>query len=284
MNNILFTDDVNKQIELFTEVFIKCLDACAPIVTKEIKRPFAHWMNDDLRTAMKIRNNAQSNLKADRHNSRLQEAYKREKKRVRTLISKTKTDYYHAQIKNCRGNSSATWNVITDLVPGQKRSSSSYNFDMSDKAEEVNKFFSNIGKTTYERTQHSLRGPHDTTVNNHNPVMREGACFRPEPVDTDTAVLTIKSLKETKAVGSDSTPLRFLIDALPVIISYITCIINTPLATDIFPKAWKREMVVPLFKSGDSNSVNNYRPILLLPVISNIFEKIVGSQLLHYLE
>ncbi len=79
MNNILFTDDVNEQVELFTEVFIECLEACAPIVTKEIKRPFASWINDDLRRAMKIRNNAQSNLKAERHNSRLQEAYKREK-------------------------------------------------------------------------------------------------------------------------------------------------------------------------------------------------------------
>ncbi len=58
MNKILFTDDVSKQVELFTEVFIKCLDACAPIATKEIKRPFAPCMNDDLRRAIKIRNNA----------------------------------------------------------------------------------------------------------------------------------------------------------------------------------------------------------------------------------
>ncbi len=43
-------------------------------------------------------------------------------------------------------------------------------------------------------------------------------------------------------------------------------------------------MVVPLFKSGDSNSINNYRPISLLPIISKILEKIVANQLLHYLE
>ncbi len=61
---------------------------------------------------------------------------------------------------------------------------------MSDKAQEINKLFSNIGKTTYERTQHSTRGPHDTTVNYHNPVLREGGCFRPEPVDIDTVILT----------------------------------------------------------------------------------------------
>ncbi len=43
-------------------------------------------------------------------------------------------------------------------------------------------------------------------------------------------------------------------------------------------------MVVPLFKSGDINSVNNYRPISLLPIISKILEKVVANQLLHYLE
>ncbi len=227
-------------------------------------------MNDDLRRAIKIRNNAQTNLKADRHNSRLQELNKKEKKHVRTLISKTKADYYHARINNCRGNSSATWKVITD-IPCQKRNSNSYNFDnMSDKAEEFNKFFSNIGKGTYERTQHSLRDPHNRTVNYRNPAPREGACFRPEPVDTNTVILTIKSLKETKAVGSDGITLRFLKDALPVIISYFTCINNTSLATGIFPTAWKHAMVVLLFKSDDINSVNNYRPISLLPIISKI--------------
>ncbi len=81
---------------------------------------------------------------------------------------------------------------------------------MSDKAEEFNKIFSNIGKATYERTQHSLHDPHDRTVSNRNPSLREGACFRPEPVDTDTVMLTIKSVKETKAVGSDGIHYGFL--------------------------------------------------------------------------
>ncbi len=58
MNKILLTDYVNKQVELFSQVFIKYIDACAPVVTKAIKRPFAPWKNDDLRRAIKIRNNA----------------------------------------------------------------------------------------------------------------------------------------------------------------------------------------------------------------------------------
>ncbi len=45
-NLILDTDDVNRQVDVFTCTFIKCLDACAPYVTKQIKRPFAPWMSD----------------------------------------------------------------------------------------------------------------------------------------------------------------------------------------------------------------------------------------------
>ncbi len=155
---------------------------------------------------------------------------------------------------------------------------------MSDQAEKYNILFSNIGTTTYERAQNFFSGPHDLTVNNRSQVLREGAYFRPVPVDTDTVILTIENLKGTKAVGSDGIPLRFLKDALPVIIPYITCINVTSPAMGIFLKAWKYAMVVPVFKSGEINSANNYRPISLLPIISKILKKIVANQLLHYLE
>ncbi|XP_037792643.1 uncharacterized protein LOC119587991 [Penaeus monodon] len=77
--------------------------------------------------------------------------------------------------------------------------------------------------------------------------------FRPHPVDISTVILAIKELNDTKAIGSDGIPLKFLKDALPVIILYITVIINTSIVTGTFPKAWKMAHVLPLFKAGDEN-------------------------------
>ena len=108
--------------------------------------------------------------------------------------------------------------------------------------------------------------------------------FRPQPVDTDTIILTIKGLKDTSSVGSDGIPLTFVEDSLSVIAFYLTCIVNTSIVTGIYPTTWKHAVVVPLFKSGDTNDFNNYRPISLLPILSKILEKIVASQLSHYLE
>ena len=43
-------------------------------------------------------------------------------------------------------------------------------------------------------------------------------------------------------------------------------------------------IVTPLFKVGDRNDVNNYRPISVISVIAKVFERIVYDQLYAYLE
>ncbi|CAI6359771.1 unnamed protein product [Macrosiphum euphorbiae] len=50
----------------------------------------------------------------------------------------------------------------------------------------------------------------------------------------------------------------------------------------VFPLAFKKCIVIPLFKSGDKLSCGNYRPISLSLTISNIFEKCIKNRLLNY--
>ncbi len=53
---------------------------------------------------------------------------------------------------------------------------------------------------------------------------------------------------------------------------YLTVIVNTSLTTGVFAEIWKNAMIFPLFKKGDQESVSNYRPISLLPILSKILE------------
>ena len=47
------------------------------------------------------------------------------------------------------------------------------------------------------------------------------------------------------------------------------------LTSGIFPEAFKKSKIIPLYKKEDSTLLSNYRPISLLPTISKIFEKII---------
>ncbi len=73
--------------------------------------------------------------------------------------------------------------------------------------------------------------------------------LRAEPVDVITVILTIKHLKNTYSTGSDGIVLRYIDDSLPVIINYLTIIINTSIVTGKFPSLWKNATVIPILKT-----------------------------------
>ena len=60
-------------------------------------------------------------------------------------------------------------------------------------------------------------------------------------------------------------------------------IFNASLSIGYFPDLLKIARVVPIFKSGNSKIISNYRPISILPYISKIIEKIIYNRLSNYL-
>ena len=52
----------------------------------------------------------------------------------------------------------------------------------------------------------------------------------------------------------------------------------------VFPDELKIAKVIPLYKSGSSNLMSNYRPISILPKLSKIFEKLIHSRIYQFLE
>ncbi len=121
-----------------------------------------------------------------------------------------------------------------------------------DKTNEYNFHFASIGKTSHERTQEILRGANLLNFRHDNVFLGGNYTFRPQSVDTESNILTIKNLNETRSVGSDGIPLRFIKDFLYVMAFCMTFIINTSMVTGVFSTAWKHALVVSLLKSGDA--------------------------------
>ena len=71
--------------------------------------------------------------------------------------------------------------------------------------------------------------------------------------------------------------------AAPIIAPSIAKLINYSFNTASFPQHWKTAKVFALFKGGDSEDLNNYRPISVLPVLSKVIERHVHDSLSSYL-
>lgn len=63
----------------------------------------------------------------------------------------------------------------------------------------------------------------------------------------------------------------------------IKYLINLSIRYSVVPQTWKQATVTPIFKGGDKQSTNNYRPISLLSVVSKVLEKWVVNQLIDHL-
>ena len=63
-----------------------------------------------------------------------------------------------------------------------------------------------------------------------------------------------------------------------------TNIINQCILNKTIPNEWKAAVVTPLFKrKGNSDEVNNYRGISVISPIAKIFEKVLSSQIIDYI-
>ena len=86
---------------------------------------------------------------------------------------------------------------------------------------------------------------------------------------------TVQSTPVNRPVGQEGH--CFLVVALFIILNH--CI-----SLGIFLNQLKAAKVIPIYKSGPSNDLQNYRPISLFSSLSKIFKKIILRRLVSFLE
>ena len=91
-------------------------------------------------------------------------------------------------------------------------------------------------------------------------------------------------LMENKSTHIDTYSIKIIKYLSEIISPILTKIINRSFEVGQFPQICKTARVVPIYKADDPTDVNNYRPILILPIFSKIFEKIVHNKLYSFLK
>jgi len=95
----------------------------------------------------------------------------------------------------------------------------------------------------------------------------------------DDMQFALNSLKNNNSNGPDGNSARLPFNCQDSIVYPIFLLFRRSLDEGIFPAVWKTCSVTPIFKSGDSLIVSNYRPISILPHISKLIESIVYTNI-----
>ena len=101
----------------------------------------------------------------------------------------------------------------------------------------------------------------------------------PEAAPATEVFSLLNNLNKSKATGLDKIAAWLIRECADLICISICDIVNQPISLGIFPDDWKCARATPLFKQGDRDDLNNYRPISVISVVAKVFERIVYDQL-----
>lgn len=163
------------------------------------------------------------------------------------------------------------WNIIKSNLGSKKQHILPENNNINDLVHKFNCHFINSTGNVYNvNTQR--------TVN----ISKNEVTFFLEPVTNSELINTVKLLKNNRSYGIDEIPVHIIKTCIYDIADPLCHIINASFQTGVFPDTLKIALIIPIFKKGDPNDFNNYRPISLLSSFSKIFEHLVSVRLINF--
>ena len=266
-------DHVDDIVSAWKSLFFEVLDKHAPIKSQWVKKKYQpDWLSPEILDCMKERNKCKINGNIT--------AYKELQNKVTNLINIAKKKTYQSKIEEGRSDPRTIWKLFKEFGIKSKGNDGENNFaiksenDMitneSDLAEHFNNYFVNVASNLKEPIVNSEFERLNTFVQSKVPNDVE---FKIPSINVGFVRIFLSNLNVNKSTGLDNIGPKILKISANIIAPSLVYIINKSICTGSFPNIWKEAKIKPLFKSGDKDDINNYRPISILPTISKLIEK-----------
>lgn len=206
------------------------------------------------------------------------------------LKYQAKKKYYESRFENCT-NSKDTWKAIKEVVSmGKKTEKTNVNLivddariDQSMAADTFARYFASIGDELARQIPSNPDDSYDS-YDKMRAVAPNNHCMFLKRVTVEEVALLIDATKLKKSPGIDNIQATVIKNCRDVIAPVLTKIINDSFESGCYPNGLKTARVTPIFKSGSRSSVENYRPISVLPILNNIMERTIYNRLIDFLD
>ena len=202
------------------------------------------------------------------------------------VIKNAKKQFIQKQLLLNQKNLRKTWQILFSAIQKSTKKTNDISHlsvngtDTNDPLKmacHFNEFFSNIASKTVQDINPSSKCPTDLIVQNLNAFK-----FSDKVLTGNEILEATKLLLDKKTPDHTGISTNFVKQTIPVLLNPLLHIFTLSFNTGIVPSQFKIAKVIPIFKSGDKSSMDNYRPISLLSTFSKILEKIVASRLLPF--
>ena len=280
-------NDVNDSYNIFIDIFMKHYNHCCPMKEHKCKKHHKAWITNSLKDACKKKNKLHVAFKKN-PTFQNEGKYKKYKNKLTNILRTCEETYYSNKFDKVKADNKETWRVLNEILNRKKRSicnqPENYNDGkhiykiQKDIANGFNKYFADIGPSLTSKIPVGKGNIYD-----HMQTNIKDSIFLTR-INEFEVLKTVKNFKKKKSNDPHGLSMEILTQVIPNIVKPLTYICNKSFIEGCFPDSMKISRIVPIFKAGDKSSLNNYRPISILPQFSKLLEKLFENRLLSFVE
>jgi hypothetical protein len=222
-------------------------------------------------------------------NTELKRKFKEFRKNLKAVIKLAKKKFYLRKFTAVQGNMKKTWALINDLR-GKSKTNIKASFIIDGKlvndrrkiSNGFNEFFSSVARKLNVKLNSSKLANEITCNVDYLDYLRSrvSSSIFLSPCSSSEIELKVKEFENDKASDISVTLLK---KCMPHISWQLANFFNNFMKRGTFPRVLKIGKVTPVFKKGDSQIFDNYRPICMLPIFGKLLEKLIYSRLYNFM-
>ena len=198
-----------------------------------------------------------------------------------------KESYYRQRLADAGSNSKQIWQVINELLKRKYKSSNNINqLNYKDKiltnpkeiADGFNQFYKNIAVDLAKKIPAPSHPPEYYLKSTPSPIRS----FILQEISETDILREIRSFKSKSSSGFDNIPNKLIKTITPTILYPLVYTINKCFKELQFPERLKISKVTPLFKKGNPEDPNSFRPIHQVSGFSKLIEKLSMHQVKQF--
>ena len=221
-------------------------------------------------------------------NNDLYNRFKSYRKYLKKVIKLAKKSFYAKKFNSVQGDLKKTWALINELR-GKVKQNIKASFvingqiveDRRKISNEFNNFFASVAKTLNTKTRSS-------TLNADTQNITFASFFKNKRVKnsiflSETSPEEIEEIVENLENNKASDVSIFILKKITRYISgHLADFFNHFMVDGIFPDILKVGKITPIYKKGNPQLFDNYRPVSVIPIFGKILEKIIYKRLYSF--